>query len=93
MLTNSIAICTKVMGKRIRAAATASLSGEQKMAVALSAFNTVYTQYAQSIGVPVEPANVQAFLQKAFDLLDTLPSAVVAPVTATTATPAPTTTA
>ena len=69
------------------AAATSTMSGEQKMAVALSAFNQVYTNYAVSVGAPVEPANVQAFLQKAFELLDTLPSGVQAPP-ATPATPA-----
>ena len=67
--------------------ATAGLSGEQKMSIALAAFNKVYTDYAQSIGLPVEPAKVQAILQLAFQLLNEIPSNI--PTPPSTVIPAP----
>jgi hypothetical protein len=56
--------------------ATAGLTGEQKMSIALAAFNKVYVDYAQSAGLPVEPDKVKAVLQLAFNLLDGVPSGI-----------------
>ncbi len=61
------------------AAATANLTGAQKMAIAMAAFNQVYLDYAGPGHLPAEPAKVQAILQLAFQLLDEIPSTVVAP--------------
>lgn len=67
--------------------ATAGLSGEQKMSIAFAAANNVYTEYAKSVGLPDEPAEVKAVLQLAFNLLDGIKSGI--PLGPATGTPAP----
>src|SRR5579872_6908656 len=53
--------------------ANANLSGEQKMAIALAAFEKSYQDYVTTEGVSPDaaiPAKAQAILQNVFNLLD-----------------------
>lgn len=68
------------------AAAAANMqngTGTQKMAYAVSLFQSTYNGWAAQNGLPQEPVAVQNLLQQVFNLLQELtPIAAVAPVTA-----------
>ena len=53
---------------------TPDMSGEQRAAIALAAFNEAYIEYAKAEGLPVEPDEVKAIIQAAFDLLNKIPT-------------------
>jgi len=45
------------------------LTGTQKMAIAMAAFDQAYQDYAQESGLPAEPDKAKQILQGAYDLL------------------------
>lgn len=55
-------------------------TGIQKMAYAVSLFQTTYNQWAAQNNLSQEPAAIQALLQKVFDLIDTLQPVTPVPV-------------
>jgi hypothetical protein len=65
-----------------QAAHTSTLTGAQKMAVALAAFDQAYQDYAQQAGLPAEPGKAQAILQGVYDLLIKVPTALPEPAPA-----------
>jgi hypothetical protein len=58
------------------AAGNSTLTGAQKMAVALAAFEQVYEDHCKEVGAPVIPGAAQVVLQRAYDFLDVLPASV-----------------
>ena len=58
---------------------TSGLSGAQKMAVALAAFDQAYQDYSKEAGLPAEPGKAQAILQGIYDLLVKVPTALPEP--------------
>ena len=66
-----------------QAAHTTELTGAQKMAVALAAFDQAYQDYAKEAGLPAEPQKAQAILQGVYDLLVKVPTALPSPADGT----------
>ncbi len=66
-------------------AASSNMTGAQKMAVALAAFEQVYNDHCAEIGVPPIPGEAENILQKAYDLLDVLPAKLPTTVAAAAA--------
>jgi hypothetical protein len=58
---------------------TTGLSGAQKMAVALAAFEQAYQDYSKEAGLPAEPGKAQQILQGIYDLLIKVPTALPEP--------------
>ena len=60
------------------AASNTKLTGPQKMAVALAAFEQAYEDHCKELGLPVIPGKAEAILQAVFDLLNVIPASVSA---------------
>jgi hypothetical protein len=61
------------------AVANPNLSGAQKMAVAMAAFEAAYQDYSKAAGIPGEPASAQAILQAVYDILNQIPAGKILP--------------
>ena len=61
------------------AAGSQTGSGGQKLALVMQSIQAEYAQYAQANGLPVEPANVQAWINAVVAVLNSVPSGAPTP--------------